>query len=96
MPNNKAPGIDGLPIEVFKTFWSRLGPLYFDYIQMAIKKETLNFDARRGIITQIPKKGRDILLVPNWRPINLLTCDYKILAKALACRMNSVAIHYPS
>ena len=46
--------------------------------------------ARRGVTCLIPKKDRDPLIIKNWRPITLLTTDYKILAKLLAIRMKSV------
>ena len=35
----------------------------------------------------IPKKDRDLREIKNWRPITLLTVDYKIIAKAIANRM---------
>ena len=39
---------------------------------------------RRGIISLIPKKDRDHLLIKNWHPLTLLNTDFKILAKLLA------------
>lgn len=87
MPNNKSPGIDGLTIEVYKTFWKFLGPSYYKAILEAKQKGKLHLVARRGVITLIPKKDRDVRVLDNWRPITMLTCDYKILAKAIALRM---------
>ena len=49
----------------------------------------LSITQRRGIITLIFKK-RDRSLLENWRPITLLTTDYKILTKALANRLQRV------
>ena len=45
---------------------------------------------RRGIITLIPKKDKDQLLLKNWRPISLLNTDYKILTKVLAYRIKKI------
>lgn len=90
MPNNKAPGLDGLPIEVYKVFWAKLGPLYHEAILEAKRNGQLRAMAKRGVITLIPKKDRDILFLTNWRPLTMLTCDYKILAKALANRMQPI------
>ena len=45
---------------------------------------------RRGIITLLPKKDKNQLLLKNWRPISLLNTDYKILAKVLAFRLKKV------
>ena len=44
---------------------------------------------RRGIITLIPKAGKDITKLAHWRPIILLGTDYKILSKAIANRIKS-------
>ena len=44
----------------------------------------------RGIITLLPKKDKNQLLLKNWRPISLLNTDYKILAKVLAFRLKRV------
>lgn len=90
LPNNKSPGPDGLPIEIYKIFWEILGPIYFEAILYARKNGQLYVSARRGIITLLPKKDRDLLEIANWRPITLLNSDYKILAKALARRLQPV------
>ena len=42
---------------------------------------------RNGVITLIPKKDKDISYLKNYRPISLLTVDYKILAKTIANRL---------
>ena len=47
----------------------------------------LHLSAHRGIIQLIPKKDKDPLILKNWRPLTMLTIDYKILAKALAARL---------
>ena len=44
---------------------------------------------RRGVISLLFKKG-DRTQLKNWRPITLLTTDYKILSKALAKRLHEV------
>jgi hypothetical protein len=43
-----------------------------------------------AILTLVPKKDKDIRQLKNWRPISLLNADYKILAKVLAMRMQTV------
>ena len=37
-----------------------------------------------------PKKDRDLRYLKSWRPVYLLATDYKILAKALANRLQKV------
>lgn len=41
------------------------------------------------MITLLPKKG-ELNNIQNWRPISVLTTDYKILAKALSIRLSEV------
>lgn len=44
---------------------------------------------RTGLITLLYKKG-DRTDLKNWRPISLLNCDYKILAKMISLRLANV------
>jgi hypothetical protein len=50
----------------------------------------LSTDQRRGILSLIPKKDKDPRLLKNWRPISLLNTDYKIFAKTMATRLQTV------
>lgn len=88
--NNKSPGNDGLPIEIYKVFWAKIGPEFLNALNQAKENSKLYIAARRGLITLIPKKECDLLQIGNWRPITLLNCDYKILPKVLANRMQPV------
>jgi hypothetical protein len=47
----------------------------------------LSLSQRNGIITLLPKKDKDPLNIRNYRPISLLTVDYKIIAKTMAIRL---------
>lgn len=89
MKNNKTPGMDGLPAEFYKTFWNKLSqPM------LKMTHEVLNtgfpIDMLRSIFALMGKKDRNPLDLNNWRPISLLNCDYKIIAKALVNRINKV------
>jgi len=46
-------------------------------------KQLAHITQYAGVITLIPKKGKDSLLASNYRPITLLNCDYKILSKVI-------------
>ena len=87
MPNGKSPGSDGYPIEFFKTFWNQIGPFLVKSFNYAFKTGCLSVSQRRGVITLIPKEGKDEEFLKNWRPISLLNVDYKIAAKVIANRM---------
>ena len=43
-----------------------------------------------AILRLIPKHGKDLTYLKHWRPISLLNTDYKILAQALALRLQKV------
>lgn len=90
MQNNKAPGIDGLTAEAYKMFWKYFKIPYHKAILEAKEKGKLHLIARREVITLIPKKEKDFRIIENWRPITMLTCDYKILAKSIALRMQPI------
>ncbi|GAA6080862.1 uncharacterized protein LOC115161469, partial [Tachysurus ichikawai] len=84
-----APGGDGLPAEWYRTFWPLVGPDLLAVYREAIGSGTLPPSALVGYITLLYKKG-DRTDLANWRPITLLTADYKILAKVLVLRLREV------
>jgi hypothetical protein len=45
---------------------------------------------KESIITILPKEGKDLSDIKNWRPITLTNCGAKIITKALAIRVNKV------
>ena len=87
MQSNKTPGFDGLPIEFYSAFWPELNELLIDSFNFSLQSGLMSASQRNGIITLLPKKDRDPLLIKNYRPITLLTTDYKILAKCLTTRL---------
>ena len=44
----------------------------------------------QGVITLIPKPGKDHSSPSHYRPITLLNCDYKIISKGISNRLTSV------
>ena len=90
LPNNKTPGLDGLTAEFYKVFWSQIQNLVYDSWKCSIDNRKMSQDQRRGVLTLIPKKNKNIRELKNWRPLTLLNCDYKIFAKLMATRLQSV------
>jgi hypothetical protein len=65
-------------------------------INFAFEIGEMSKDQKLGIITLSPKKNKIRLLLKNWRPITLLTVDYKLIAKSLASRLETILPHYIS
>ena len=90
MAKNKSPGNDGLTVEFYNKFWKQIGPLLVDTLNFSFENGQLSTSQRQGLITLIAKKGKDKLLIENYRPITLLNVDLKIGSKALAERLKLV------
>ena len=91
MKEGSAPGSDGIPTEFYKLFWNQLkGPL-LDCINYSFQTGILSPSERIGIISLF-HKGKDLSRedLDNWRPISLTNTDYKIIAKILSIRLNTV------
>ncbi|CAM2111943.1 unnamed protein product [Caretta caretta] len=91
MPTKKSPGMDGLTVEFYRVFWDVLGPDLVTVWAESLQSGILPLLCRRAMLALLPKKGdhRDIR---NWRPILLLSMDYKIVAKAISLRLGSVLV----
>ena len=90
LANGKTPGLDGIPVELYKQFWKKIQIPFEEMIQYAEETGNLPKSMKEGVICTIPKKGKDLKKIGNWRPISLLTVDYKILSKAYATRIKKV------
>ena len=93
MEVNKTPGIDGLPIEFYISFWDLLSE-FFPKLMNDIYVNGLlpSIQQRLSVITLVHKKG-DKESLDNWRPISLLCVDYKILEKVLSLRLKKALPH---
>jgi exonuclease III len=89
-PNNKSPGLDGYSNEFYKHLW----PILKDYMMAAyieaLREGEMGISQRRGVISLLPKDGKDTRYLKNWRPLTLLNNDYKFLAKSIADRCKKV------
>ena len=89
MGKRKAPGIDGLPVEFYSEFWGVLGPAVLEVLREVLRTGQLGDTMSKGVISLIHKKGETSVL-ENWRPLTMLTVEYKLLAKVLADRLRQV------
>ena len=90
LANNKSPGIDGFSTNFYKFFWIDIKILLYESYVYSFQNNLLTNEQRIGILNLLPKKDKDLRKLQNWRPVSLLTTDYKILTKALAIRLQKV------
>jgi hypothetical protein len=83
-----APGSDGIPYSVYKTYWDQLGFILKEAWDYSIEIGSTPDSHRESVITILPKEGKDHKDIKNWRPITLTNCDAKIITKTLAMRIN--------
>ena len=90
LKKGKVCGGDGLPLEFYRTFFDVLkGPLLRMY-KYAYINGVLPTSTRRGIISLLQKPNKNPKYIANYRPLALLSYDYKILAKAMDNRLRTV------
>ncbi len=92
MKNESSPGSDGLGAAFYKMFWQKIKHLVTDSLNYAFSESgTLSVSQRKAIVT-LMHKGKDLPRdrITNYRPLSLTNVDYKIGAKSLATRLQSV------
>ncbi len=104
LPAGVAPGLDGLPYELYRALWDDLGPPFLAMAREALlaaeaagdevmevgEQAVLPARTLAGLITLLRKPGSadaDASDLGSLRPISLLNCDYRILARVIAARM---------
>ena len=89
MKNSKSPGLDGIPADWLKVFFVKIKGTLLEVFRQSFQLGCLYESARRGVISLIPKKLRDLRKIHSWRPIILLCVDYKVLAKIISNRVKN-------
>ncbi len=87
LKNNKSPGVDGLPGELYKAFVNELTPNLSKVYNYVLQNEDPPHSWSDAIITVIQKSGKDPTQCTAYRPISLLCQDMKILTSILAHRI---------
>ena len=81
----KSHGEEGFSVEFYQFFFELLGQEFLDSINASYNENELSISQHRGVITLILKEDANC-----WRPIMLLSVDYKIASKAIATRIEKV------
>jgi exonuclease III len=85
-----SPGPDGIPYMIYKKYWKFMGPVILAAWQHSLSTGSLPSSHLESVITILPKEGKDIQDIKNWRPITLSNCDSKIITKALSIKTSKV------
>ncbi len=88
--SGKSPGLDGLPVEMYRKGAAVLMPLLASLFSAIGRTGLVPRHFLQGMIVPLYKKG-DAHAPENYRPITLLNSDYRLLAKVLANRLLRVA-----
>ena len=88
--NNKSPGPDGIPMEFYKMFFNDINSFLIRSMNEAYRSGSLSITQKQGVITCLPKGDKPKQYLKNWRPINLLNCDYKLLSGVLSNRVKKI------
>ncbi len=87
---DSAPGPDGIPYKVYRKLWAQTGPFLLNAWKYSLQVNILPYDQRLSAITLLPKEGKDLDKIENWRPITLTNCDLKIFTKLISDRVSKV------
>jgi hypothetical protein len=87
---NSAGGMDGIGGKFIKKYWIYFRKSLHRYANYCVGTGTLTQSFNSAGIRLIPKKG-DTTMIKNWRPISLLNCVYKVIAKALDNRLKKIS-----
>ena len=93
MPNEKTPGPDGICADFYKVFWYKIKDTVVDLVTDIFEAKRCHPSGRRGVISLIPKRNRNMNLLKSWRLICLLCADYKLISKTIAGRIKVVLNH---
>ena len=83
---NGSPGIDGTTPRFYIWAWEIIKQDLHEVLNNCYLEKQMSESMKTAIVTLIPKKG-NTKEIKNWRPVSLLTTDYKILAKIITKRL---------
>jgi hypothetical protein len=84
-----AGGLDGISAKFLKKFWFLFRQPLLKYVSHCFNTGNLSQSFSSAGIKLIPKKG-DTKQIKNWRPISLLNCIFKVVAKAVDTRLQKI------
>ena len=80
--SGRAPGPDGLPIELYRALWPELGEELLAVFNDGLECGELPVDTQRGAVTLLYKRKGNVRELDNWRPLTMLNVDHKLSSRA--------------
>ena len=65
LPLHKSPGLDGLPVEFYRSVWETIKYDFYDLVTEISKDNELTFSQKRGAIRIVLRNKIDIILQIN-------------------------------
>lgn len=90
----KRKGADGFTALYYKKFAPIFAPQLVLFFNALRQGGSVEVDSNRQFISLVLKPHNDPCEVTNYRPISLINCDLKLLAKMYASRLNTFIAHY--
>ena len=90
MNKQSCAGIDELPIYFYTKHWDLIKDDMLAGMQYIMEEGLMPTTMCRGMVFLIPKDGKDLTTLDNWRPLTILTNAYKIMAKVVSKRLKMV------
>ena len=85
---DSAPGPDGIPYSILGLLWYSYGPILCEAWNLSLTTGKLPPSHKVSYLKLIPKAGKNLKELGNWRPITLSNCDHKVITKTYANRMS--------
>ena len=86
---SKAPSYDGFNLKFIKEFWEDIGSDFVNCVLNFVETGQLNKKINMTWVTLIPTVD-DAKEVKDYRPISMVGCTYKVIAKVLANQIKGV------
>ena len=92
--DDTAPGPDGIPYSIIGLLWASFGPILCNAWNYSLTARQLPPSHKTSYLKLIPKAGKDLSKLTNWRPITLSNCDHKLITKTYSKRLCEKASKY--
>nr|KAJ0203968.1 hypothetical protein LSAT_V11C500292530 [Lactuca sativa] len=87
--NEKSPGPNGFSFKFIKRYWDTLKNDIMNAVKHFENHGNIGRGCNASFITLIPKI-KDPLTISDYRPISLIGCMYKVIAKVMSIRLKKV------